>query len=356
MASTLDDLTRLLEGARAPADVFGNLAGDRRAALGRRYRELAAAAHPDRHPAAAAAAHRAFTALGRWHDLALRQIAQGVYGAAPRIDVRAGGRRYIGYAEPLRGDLCDLYPAEAGDGPLLLKIARRPASGDLMEAEARALGRVERELAGDRLRAHFPTLVDAFAVADAAGARRLAHALRAEAGTLSLAAVLRARPEGLDPADGAWIFNRILAALGAAHGLGLVHGALLPEHVLVRPADHNGLLIDWCYSVPIGEPLRAISPPRAADYPPEVAARLPATPATDLYMAARCMVRLLGGDGGAASLPARVPAALRALLAACLIPAPHRRPADAWQLFDDLQAILRERYGPPVFRPFPLSA
>jgi hypothetical protein len=126
--------------------------------------------------------------------------------------------------------------------------------------------------------------------------------------------------------------------------------------VLIWPADHNGMLIDWCYSVAIGQPLRAICPPYAADYPPEVAARQPATPATDIYLAARCMVRLLGGAGDTGTLPAAVPAPLRALLNACLIPAPHRRPSDAWQVFEDLQHILRERYGPPAFRPFPLSA
>lgn len=357
MPITLADLTRLLQHARTPADVFGPLpATDQGAALRRRYRELAAAAHPDGHPDAAAAAHWVFTALGRWYELGRAQVAGGCYGKAPLIDIGVGGRRYVGHAAPLAGDLCDLYPVDAGDGPLLLKAARHARSNDLMAAEARALGQIARELAGDPLRAHFPTLEDAFLLQDSAGSRRQAHAIRLEAGTLSLADVLRARPDGLDPADAAWIFNRILAALGTAHSLGLVHGAVHPEHVLIRPSDHNGVLIDWCYSAPVGAPLAALCPPRAADEPPEVAARRPATPATDIYMAARCMSRLLGGDGGAASLPARVPAALRALLGACLIPAPHRRPDDAWQLFDDLGAMLRERYGPPVFRPFPLSA
>lgn len=352
----LAELSRLLQQAQRPADIFGPLDGEPGAALRRRYRELAGQAHPDRHPAERELAHRVFTALQRWHDLARRELEQGAYGRPLRIEARVGGRHYRGYAEPLRGDLCELYPADAGLAPLLLKVARSPHSNDLLAAEADALRLLARELAGQPVRAHFPTLEDSFLLADAAGARRQVNALRAEAGTLSLAEVLRARPAGLDPADAAWIFNRMLAGLAVAHGLGLVHGALLPEHVLIRPADHNGLLIDWCYSVPAGEPLRAIVPRSAADYPPEAAARRPATPATDIYMAARCMCRLLGGAGDPAALPARVPAAMRALLRACLIPAPHRRPADAWQLFRDFQSILRERYGPPVFRPFPLSA
>lgn len=355
MELTLAELTRLLEQARSPAELFGALAGDQRAALRRRFRELAAAAHPDRHPTERDAAHRLFTALQRWHDLARQQLEHGSYGMAPRIDVSVAGRRYQGYAEPLAGDLCDLYPADSGDGPLLLKVGRNPRNNDLLAAEARALSQIARELGGQPLRAHFPTLEHTFLLADAAGARRQVNVLRAEAGVISLAAVLRARPHGLDPADAAWIFNRMLAALAVTHSLGLVHGAVVPEHVLIRPADHNGLLIDWCYSVAIGEPLRAMVQPRAADYPPEVAARRPATPATDIYMAARCMARLLGGADGT-TLPAHVPAPLRALLDACLIQAPHRRLTEAWQLLDDFQGILHERYGPPVFRPFPLSA
>ncbi|MEN9934683.1 MAG: hypothetical protein RLZZ387_1262 [Chloroflexota bacterium] len=356
MNDDLSDLLRRLDHAASPAEVFGPLAGDQEATLRRRYRALARAAHPDRHPAAADAAHRAFTALASWHERARQQIARGVYGAAPRITATHRGRRYEGFAEPLPGDVCELYPAHADGEAVLLKVARRPRDGDLLTAEARALRQIARDLAGQPLRAHLPTLADSFALADASGERRLVNVLLAEPATLSLSAVLRAFPAGIDPADAAWVFNRILAALGAAHSLGLVHGALNPDHVLIRPADHNAILLDWCYSVPIGEPLRAFCPPYAADYPPEVLARRPATPATDLFLAARCVTRLLSGQGDAARLPPRVPAAIRALLSACLIPAPHRRPADAWQVFDDFRDILRERYGPPAFRPFPMQA
>jgi hypothetical protein len=120
--------------------------------------------------------------------------------------------------------------------------------------------------------------------------------------------------------------------------------------VLIRPSDHNGILIDWCYSVAIGEPIKAISKPYADDYPPEVPAKLGATPATDLYMAARLMVRLLGGSG--AEPPPSAPKPIQALLRACLIPAPARRHSDAWQVLEDFHTILGELYGPPTFRPF----
>jgi hypothetical protein len=67
-------------------------------------------------------------------------------------------------------------------------------------------------------------------------------------------------------------------------------------------------------------------------------------------MAARLMVRLLGGGG--AEPPPSAPKPIQALLRACLIPAPARRHSDAWQVLDDFHTILGDLYGPPTFRPF----
>ena len=353
---TLSTLLQLLRGAAGPADIFGALAGDPQVALKRRYRELVTIAHPDRNAHQVAEANEACKVLHEWYAAAQRQLSQGVYGAAPRISAATKLHQYRGYAPPLPGDLCELYPAEAASDPVLLKVARQARNNDLLQAEAQALRKIARALEGQPARAHFPTLVEHFLLRDTAGAQRHTNVLRAEAGFFSLAEVLRAYPAGLAAADAAWMFNRMLAALGVAHSLGIVHGAVLPTHVLVRPDDHNGMLIDWCYSVPAGEPLKAISPPYAADYAPEVIARQPVTPATDLYMAARCMVRLLGGHPATQELPASVPRPIRALLGACLLLAPQRRANDAWQVFEDFHEILGRLYGPPRFRPFHMPA
>ena len=235
---------------------------------------------------------------------------------------------------------------------MLLKIVRTGRNNDLLRAEGTTLRLIDRELAGKPLRAHFPTLVEHVLLSDASGARRQVNVLRAEEGVFSLAEVIRAYPAGLAPADAAWMFNRVLAALGSLHSLGMVHGAVTPAHVLVRPSDHNGLLVGWCASGSAGEPLKLRSPAYAADYPPEVAAREPATPATDLFMAAACMIRLLGGDPAHGALPPAVPRPIANLLRACMLPAPQRRPAEAWAVFDDFHELLGQLYGPPQFRPF----
>ena len=358
MELTLPNLLYLLRSADGPADVFGALPGDPQAALKRRYRELITIAHPDRNASRADEATEACKALQEWYAVAQRQLSRGVYGAAPRISVATRLHQYTGYVPPLQGDLCELFPAEAAGDPVLLKVTRQPHNNDLLQAEAQTLRAIAHALDGQPARAHFPTLVEHFLLSDAAHIQRHTNVLRAESESYSLAKVLKAYPAGVAPADAAWMFNRVLAALGVAHSLGIVHGAVTPAHVLIHPSDHNGMLIDWCYSVPAGEPLKAISPAYAADYPPEVHARQPATPATDLYMAARCMTRLLGGHPATLELPTHVPRPIRRLLSACLLPAPQRRSDDAWQVFEDFHDILGRLYGPPRFRPFrmPLPA
>jgi len=352
MALTLHNLRELLRSATGPVDVFGALVGEPQAALKRRYRELVTIAHPDHNQRDIDAANEACKALQEYYASAQRQLTQGVYGLAPRIRATTKLHEYIGYAPPLQGDLCELFPAEGAGEAVLLKVARLARNNDLLQAEAQVLRKLDRALDGQAARAHFPTLVEHFLLRDATGNQRHTNVLRAETGYVSLAEVLHAYPNGLAAADAAWMFNRLLTALGVAHSLGIVHGAVTPAHVLVRPADHNGMLIDWCYSVPTGKPLKAISPPYATDYPPEVQAWQPAMPATDLYMAARCMARLLGGQTTTLELPTSVPRPIRTLLRACLLPSAQRRVDDAWHVFEDFHEILGRLYGPPQFRQF----
>ncbi len=339
MEPTLATTLQQLRQAISAEQVFGaaNLASAQ--ALRRSYRKLAAQTHPDHHPDQTTAAHEAFQLLQHWYEQAQQRIA-------------ATTGRYHDVGVPLAGDLCDLYPAQARGQAVLLKAARQPRNHDLLQAEARTLARLAHELDGKPLRAHFPTLIEHFLLRGSDGSLRHVNMLRREEDCFTLAEVEQAFPGGLPLADAAWMFNRLLVALGVAHGLGLVHGAVTPAHVLIRPADHNGLLLDWCYCVPNGQPVKAISRPYAADYAPEVLARQPASPATDLFMAARCLLRLLGGQRDPEDLPVSAPPPLRALLRACLIPSPMRRVGDAWQLFDDFRDILQRLYGPPAFRPF----
>jgi hypothetical protein len=314
-ATTLAEAIALIEAAAFPDDLFGD--GD----AGRQYRRLARLTHPDAWPGDIRAA-AAFAKLAKlW-------------------------QRYQDGRGPLvaRGDMANLYRVRQG----LLKIARDPADNDLMRREAVSLGMVRAETQA-RLRAYFPQLVEARRRRDpASGIERHANVLGALPGFVSLAEVGAAFGGGVDPRDAAWMWRRLLVAIGAAHRAGVIHGAVLPEHVLIHPAGHGLVLVDWCYSVvtPAGRLAAAVGRYRHW-YPAEVLAGREAGPDLDIWLATRCMTELVG---------ARMPGRLARFAAGCMLASPHRRPRDAWRLLAELDELLDRMYGPRVFRPFAMPA
>jgi len=308
----------LIEAATGPEDVFGG--GDGTVAA-RLYRRLARLTHPDACPGDRQAAG-AFAKLAE-----LWRRRQGSYGSLL-----------------VRGDIGNLYRVRPG----LLKIARNPADNDLMRREALSLAML-RDRIEPRLRAYFPHLVEARRRQDpGSGVERLANVIGELPGFVSLAEVRAAFRAGVDARDAAWMWRRLLVAIGAAHRAGLIHGAVLPEHVLIHPAEHGLVLVDWCYSIlaPAGRLAAAVR--RYRDwYPPEVLAGRAAGPDLDIWLATRCMTELIG---------ARIPERLARFAAGCALASPRHRPPDAWQLLAELDELLDRLYGPRVFRPFAMPA
>ena len=309
--------------ASSAQDLFGT---DRPA---RRYRELARALHPDL--AAGADATAAFIRLARlWQDR---------HGTV--IRTRIGEYRLTDRS--FQGDLADLF--EAGEGEFL-KLPRNPVNNDLMEREASAL-RTMADLGDPRFLPYVPRLVESFLHRDATtGADRRVNVIGTVPGLRSLAEVGAAYPGGVDPRDVAWMWRRLLVAIGFAHRAGLVHGAVLPPHVLIEPGEHGLVLVDWCYSAMSGERIPALVPDFTDRYPAEVHKRQSPGPGTDIFMATRCMTDLMGP---------KAPGPLRSFAAGCALSSLDARPDDAWRLLDELDGVLARLYGPRRFRPFRLD-
>jgi hypothetical protein len=291
-----------------------------------RYRTLAKLVHPD---AAGPRGTKAFARLAElWRNRGEIRSDRGVYSTAT-LD--------------FRGDLANLYRVPEGH----LKLVRDPACNDLMAREAAALRRLA-EHGDPRYLVYVPRLVDAFRHRpDAAEKPRRGNVVALSAGHLhSLAEVAEKRPHGLDPRDAAWMWRRLLVALGLAHRAGVVHGAVLPEHVLIEPDEHGLVLVDWCYSASgPDERIAAIVPRHRDRYPAEVLDRGTPGPYTDIAMAARLMADLMGD---------RAPKALRRFADGCRLASPRQRPDDAWRLLGELDELLHRLYGPRKFRPFAL--
>ncbi|HEX5205579.1 MAG TPA: molecular chaperone DnaJ [Actinoplanes sp.] len=280
------------------ASSFAELADGR--ALAEAYRKWAKLVHPDAVGAAeSATATRAFAKLSR------------LYAAR-------------GFAS---GDIADLSVTAEG----LLKVPRSPADNDLMENEAAALERLW-DRGDPKFRPYAPRLVRSYVHESADRKRLRVNVIEKLDGFVPLSRLRKP----LDWRDAAWMWRRLLVGLGWAHRAGVVHGAVLEEHVLIHPAAHGVALVDWCYS---GRKVTAIVRARRDAYPEEVLHLKTASPATDIYMATGLMARLIG-DG--------MPSRLRKFADGCRYDAPRMRPQDAWRLLGELDELL----GPRKFRPF----
>lgn len=313
---TGDEAIALIEAATDPRALFGGNPG-------REYRRLARLTHPDVNPGGA----RAAAAFARLSALWQRHRAESVPAGLA-----------------FSGDIANLYEHDRG----LVKIARDPADNDLLDREAAALARLRRAGA-KRFLAYVPALIGCQRHKDPdSGAERRANLISRLDGFVTLADVHAAYPRGLDPRDTAWMWRRLLVAVGFAHRAGVIHAAVLPEHVLIHPAEHGLVLVDWCYAITQPGGVAVALPAAYADwYPAEVRSRQAPGPDLDTWLVTRCMTHLMGG---------LAPPSLATFARGCTLPRASLRPSDAWQLLTELDALLERLYGPRTFRPFTMPA
>lgn len=268
------------------------------------------------------------------------------------------------------GDLCDLYSAER----FVFKITRSISDNDLIEHEAMILRQLYPEnQADEKFFRYLPKLRATFKVTKTL---RHVNVFDHFEGYLSFEEILRAYPMGIDFRDVVWMYKRLLAGIGFPHTQRIVHGAILPSHVLVHPTGHGAKIIDWSYSVDLSKPVpkpnmwdriaeeepvqhhyvKAISKLYEAYYAPEILKKEAPTPAADLYMAAKCALALLGGDVKTNKMPDAVPSPVQEFFGYSLVEDPKRRAQDAWRLHEDFDKLLLRVVGEPQYRPFTMPA
>lgn len=358
----------MLAGARNYLDVFGPCEPgvEPEAHIKKAYRRLALKVHPDKYSSTAdkELAQEAFKILGDLLTKANRAASEGRYGEIPRVVIRARKADYEVGDLQYKGEIADLYVTKttSGRGELgLLKIARLPRDNELMATEARVLRKLWEDDATE-FQVFFPRLYDTFVYRDDKSVERRANVLERLDGWYSLEEVRQHYPEGVAALDMVWIWRRVLWLLGYAHSQGILHDAIWPSHVLIQPTQHGVMLVDWCYSQTATDgaftPIRVVSGQYQDWYPQEVSRKDPPTTATDIYMAAKSMVYLMGGES-VDQLGDTIPRAFKAFFVSCLEGNQRVRPGEAWELLaetDELLMSIGEPYFPRRFREFVIPA
>ncbi len=257
------------------------------------------------------------------------------------------------------GDVADVHLGSARSDPVnptpsdyVLKVSRLPRGHARQENEPRARVHLLTRASDTTYGRYLPTLAESFPLDD--GFPRRVNVFLHEPGLYTLEQVHDQHP-ALDPRHLAWIFKRLLTVLGFCHAQGTIHGAVLPCHVLLHAGNHGLQLVGWGQSVALGRPITHLSPRYCDWYPREVVENRPAVPATDIFLAARCLVYLAGGDPLGERMPGTVPEAIQRFVATCLLEGARMRPDDAWKLHDEFDDLLRRLYGPPRFHELKMS-
>jgi hypothetical protein len=260
------------------------------------------------------------------------------------------------------GDVSDIYKVtRLDDGKeFAMKIAMEPQDNDLLETEANALGHIRSGSKSDsHMLRYFPDLVDTFKVDG-----KQANVLTLLTNYHSLVRIREVYPDGVRFEHGVWMLNRILEGIDFIHRTRrAVHGGVTPSHVMIYAApvhrsddrnNHGAVLVSLGASTPVGGRVRVISPDWRACYPPEVLNRHAVDGSTDVFMAVKSIIYVLGGDPASNTLPSSVPEYLARFLVRCATPASRRD--DAWALHEELKELMERNFGPKQYFQFDMPA
>jgi len=357
---SVEAVTKKLANAISFIDVFGEIpssgtTAERQFALRRRFLHLATFVHPDKLPAEdAQAGARAFDALNKAHDAAREAIAANVYGkpfiggppwASQTWEMRSakGVYRFAG-TPTYRGDFAVIYRGmiEKGARAVLAKVAAAPTNNPWLEREATILEK-------GKATPWIPKLVDTFMAGG--GGKKMRVIITEDVPNLqSVTDVMKRFPKGIDPRDAAWIQRRILGQVCTAERLGVVSTAIVPDHILLNEAKHEPLYIGWGHAVQPNTVVSHILPRWKDHYPPEILKKAPVSAQTDIFMAAKILVKLTNGARHSA---------FREYLAKSLDPNPQRRYGSGYEALDGLTRAVRAAWGSgyrPTIEPMPSKA
>lgn len=251
------------------------------------------------------------------------------------------------------GEISDVYVAKRVRWPselVLLKTLRDHDDAPLLENEWRVLNHLRTGVHADlHLRVPTPVVMGVLIDPPDGG---IACAYRWASGfTHTFERIRQAHPGGIPTVASIWIWRRILEVLAVLRRAGLVHGAILPNHLLAQNGEHGVRVVGFSCAGAPNDPLRLISEQFKGFYPADVLRSGKLSAGMDITMSARCVAYLLGGHD--ADVPDHLPQKLSDLLrqyAAGTV-----SDVDPWKLREQAGEIGKALFGPPAFHPIAMA-
>lgn len=338
----MSDLDLVLD-AKDAQGLFGN--NEKRARI--LYRRLARSVHPDMLDfSLQERANAAFTRLTelweQWNAKSNPNASAANSASKKQAETISTDRRTYTVTDRPQGDpfFSRMNATYDGDQEAVILIATKPGNADLADRHVKSLNQLQK-CVPEQFRGFYPKVLETFHYQSRSATHRGVVQSRFS-GFTPFSKILEVYPSGINGRDVAWIFRRMLVAVGNAHDIGLVHGAVSMDALFVNPEEHGVILADWQYSVPVGESLRAVPQSLKADYPDEALAKKPVKHSLDISLCAKVADRLLESTG---------PRRMRNFFAVCM----KNGNLQANVLLAEFDKLLLELYGEPTFHPFTLN-
>lgn len=312
------------------------------------FKKLAKFCHPDVNDDPLA--EQTFQKLSAMKDEADARMKDGTWGKKMPLPhcLPLGIGKYQVVRSPYIGDVADVYKGKFKE--MIVKVVRHNADNDLFVAEREALAILKD--VPPPVDAGVPRLLDSFSVGTGIK-KRNANVLTRYPGFWTAKEVHSVM--AVDERTITWMFKRLLTVLTWVHHFDLVHGAILPPHVMFYPDNDGGMidsrkhtvrLIDWCYSVNFKTRTRVSAwvPEWKNLYAPELLDKSHLGPESDIYMAARLMVYL--HQSGRFVKP------LAKVLIKCLEQDPKKRYKKAGDALEAWKEAAVEAFGKPKWHDF----
>lgn len=255
--------------------------------------------------------------------------------------VRTRKHEYVIAALTSEDDVLARFAAtyDAGHEACTLVVAKSVHDADLVSAYTTSVRKLRET--PENYRMYFPQLIETFRYRQTDGDHS-ALTVKPLDGFYTLRQVKERYPDGIGGRDVAWMFRRMLVALGNAHDLDLVHGAPTLDAFYIHPEMHGLVLDGWHYSVPSGNSLVAVPAASKSLYPVYALDKEPVDYRLDLVIASKVANELLSSTE---------PQALRAFFKGCQVTSPPR----AAYLLAEFDDLLERLYGKRTFHPFTMS-